>query len=97
MKITKLKQSENPISPTPDKGNFIPGVDNGNVSLPVDYWIEGELMFEIKEGSSIRALRTSRNGEPVKGVFISSPVQKIQEVNGVIYATTANSVYKIEL
>ena len=96
MKLTKLQPAPNPVCPTPKMEDYILGDDNPGVSLPVDYWIEGHLIGEIKEGAPINVERHSRNGVTKLGLFSSSPVRKIVRKDGVIYATTDNSIYKIE-
>jgi hypothetical protein len=92
IKLTKFAPVDFPKFPTPKKEDFNDGQENEGISLPVDYWIIGELQREIKEGQSIKVLREERNGEKIMGIFTSSPVVKID--GGRI--ETANSQYNVE-
>jgi hypothetical protein len=92
VKITKLGPSENPVFPTPNYNEYIQGSDNGNVSLPAEYWIEGYIMNEITVGSSVLVNRTSRNGVECGGRFLTSKVKKITETG----FETENSIYRVD-
>jgi len=92
IKLTKFAKSDRAIFPTPDKKDYKDGQENEGVSLPIDYWIIGELQREIKEGSCIKVIREERNGIKMLGIFTSSPVVKIEGDT----IETSNSVYKIE-
>ena len=92
VKITKIDIVELPKYPTPDKKDYEAGKINEGVSIPVDYWIIGELSFPIKVNSPIIALRSERNGVKCAGLFKTSTVVKLE---GDI-AETFNSKYKIE-
>lgn len=96
MKLTKLQPAPNPVCPTPKMEDYILGDDNPGVSLPVDYWLEGDLIGEIREGFPIVIERHSRNGVAKLGLFSSSPVRSLVKKDGTLYATTDNSIYKIE-
>jgi nanoRNase/pAp phosphatase (c-di-AMP/oligoRNAs hydrolase) len=65
-------------------------------SAPIDYWMVGELVREIKVGESILMDRWNRNGVVKKGIFVSSTVKKIEEQENCTYITTLNSLYKLE-
>ena len=92
VKITKIGVAEEPKFPTADKKDYVPGESNGEVSVPMDYWVVGELQFPIEVGSSILALRSERNGVKCAGIFRSSVVEKFE--NNI--AETANSKYQVE-
>ena len=92
VKITKIDKAESPKYPTPDKKDYEYGQDNYGVSIPLDYWIIGELSSPIKVNSPIVALRSERNGVKCAGLFRSSHVIKLE---GNI-AETENSKYQIE-
>jgi len=92
VKITKIDKAELPKYPTPDKKDYEAGQENYGVSIPIDYWIIGELSYPIEENKSIRALRTERNGVKCAGLFHTSKVIKLE---GNI-AETENSKYQIE-
>jgi len=91
VRIVKLNAVENPVSPTPDMKDYIPGQDNGPVSIPVAYEITGTLNDDIEVGKGISALRTTRNGVRALGLFTTSPVTKIE---GDLVSTN-NSVYRV--
>lgn len=89
--IKKLSATSNPVAPTPAKEGFIPGADNGPVSLPVEYEIEGFLRAPMKVGEPLLVNRIKRNGVVIPGMFSTSPIVKI---NGHT-VETANSIYQI--
>lgn len=93
VKITKLGAAENPVYPTPNYNEYIQGSDNGNVSLPVEYWLEGYFMNEPVVGSSVLVNRTSRNGVTCGGAFFTSKVTKITDTG----FETQNSVYQVDI
>ena len=93
VKITKLGAVENPAYPTPNYNEYIQGSDNGNVSLPTEYWLEGYLMNEPTVGSSVLVNRTSRNGVNCGGTFFTSKVTKITDTG----FETQNSVYQVDV
>lgn len=93
--IRKLSAAANPDVSTPNAADYTPGIDNGFVSLPVEYEIEGKLIQDIVAGESIRALRYKRNGIPVLGVFESSPVTSIENKEDRDLVATANSIYEV--
>lgn len=92
IRITKLKSVPNPIAPTPNKKDFVAGQDNGFVSLPVDYTVEGYLLEDIKVGKSILIDRRKRNDVEISGFMNTSHVKKITKTG----VETENSVYLIE-
>ena len=93
VKITKLKAAENPKYPTPDFDGYELGKENGNVSLPAEYTLEGIMEKDPVVGSSVFVERTSRNGVKSYGCFYTSPVTEITE-NGF---KTQNSVYQVDV
>lgn len=92
IKITKLKACKNPKVETPDKKDYIPGQDNGNVSLPAEYTVEGYLLNDVKIGQIIMIDRVKRNDIETPGLMNTS---KITKING-NRIETQNSIYKIE-
>jgi hypothetical protein len=92
IRIKKLAAISNPASPTPDKESFKPGQDNGPVSLPVDYEIEGNLKYPIEQGRQVLVDRTKRNGVVMPGFFATSPVTSMSDT----HFTTLNSQYEYE-
>jgi hypothetical protein len=93
VKITKLKAAENPKYPTPDFEGYELGKENGNVSLPSEYTIEGIMEKDPVVGSSVFVERASRNGVKSFGLFYTSLVTEITE-NGF---KTQNSIYQLEV
>lgn len=65
-------------------------------SPPVEYWIIGEPLNELKIGESFLIDRYNRNGVIRRGRMHTSKVEKIEKDGDVTYITTANSLYKME-
>ena len=61
-----------------------------NYSIPIEYNLEGYLLYEIEVGKNVFIDRTKRNGVEVRGVFTTSRVTEV----GDKYFKTQNSVYK---
>lgn len=93
IKITKIKEAANPDFKSADWKSFVPGIENEGVSLPVDYWVKGELLQPLQEGSIIYLSRTERNGVASLGFFTSTKILSLKEENGVTVVETQNSVY----
>lgn len=97
VKISKVGTAPNAAYPTPAMEDYVPGEDNGAVSLPVSYTVEGYLVSPIKETQHITVQREKRNGIPVAGFFSTSEVEKITKTNDTNYVVeTLNSVYTVE-
>jgi hypothetical protein len=92
IRLTKLAAASNPTALTPEWENFVPGQDNGLVSLPLDYTAEGYLTSDIKVGMHFFMNRIKRNGVEAIGKFASSPVKKITGNQ----VETQNSIYIVE-
>ena len=60
-----------------------------NYSIPIEYNLEGYLLYEIEVGKNVFIDRTKRNGVEVRGVFTTSRVTEV----GDKYFKTQNSVY----
>ena len=68
----------------------IAGESQGNnYSIPVEYNLEGSLIYDIEVGKNVIVERTKRNGEEVCGMFTTSRVTEV----GASYFKTQNSVY----
>jgi hypothetical protein len=70
-------------------------------SPPIDYVVFGELVQDIETGKSIilrRYCRPDESGQLVRvdGIMTTSLVVDIFDLEGVLYVTTRNSVYKVE-
>ena len=60
-----------------------------NYSIPVEYNLEGSLIYDIEVGKNVIVERIKRNGVEVRGVFTTSRVTEV----GDKYFKTQNSVY----
>lgn len=60
-----------------------------NYSIPIEYNLEGYLLYEIEVGKNVFIDRTNRNGVDVRGVFTTSRVTEV----GDNYFKTQNSLY----
>ena len=60
-----------------------------NYSIPIEYNLEGSLIYDIEVGKNVFIDRTKRNGVEVRGVFTTSRVTEV----GNNYFKTQNSVY----
>ena len=68
----------------------IAGESQGNnYSVPVEYNLEGSLIYDIEVGKNVIVERIKRNGVEVRGVFTTSRVTEV----GDKYFKTQNSVY----
>ena len=92
VKISKLIHLDDAVHDAPSMNEYVVGRSNGNVSLPVDYWIEGYLTDLPTVGRSVLVNRTNRNGVEVSGIFKTSTVTEITDDG----FKTLNSVYKLE-
>ena len=62
-------------------------------SIPVEYNLEGSLIYDIEVGKNVIVDRTKRNGVEVRGMFTTSRVTEV----GDNYFKTQNSVYSYKL
>ena len=97
IKLTKLSASANPLYPTPESGDYIPGKDNGEVSLPVDYEMIGTIEKIPEVGEYLFGYRTHRNGVECPGVFRTSAIEAKRGWTGIYHIETKNSVYRLEI
>jgi hypothetical protein len=94
VRIEKIAATIPAVVPSGNWNDWKMGMVNEG-SLPVDYWIEGILVNDIKVGTHIFAGRRVRNGERVDGIFVSTDVTDIvPEQNGHLVITT-NSIYRV--
>ena len=89
VRVTKLSPVEKANYSTPKFEDYKPGAYNGDVSLPIDYWITGTLVHNVTVGSSIIVARDCRNGVKTPGFMKTSTITKIE--GNKIY--TENSIY----
>jgi len=92
VKISKLSASDNPEFPTPNFENYEAGKCNGNVSIPINYWLEGYLISEPEVGKPVVVDREVRCGVKMGGIFTSSVVTEVTDTG----FKTLNSVYNLE-
>lgn len=92
VKIIKLRAAQNPRTPPGRWDTYKIGSRDNGVSLPVDYEMIGDLLFEIEVGSPVIVRCVERNGTPCDSVFTSTPVIEIT-ADGF---RTANSIYLME-
>ncbi len=95
VKITKVGASKKPEFPTPKFKNYKQGEYNGNVSLPKDYCVIGNLINPIIVGKTIQMWREMRNGEKIAGYFSTSIVKKITKKQTGLLIETNNSKYLV--
>lgn len=91
IRVQKLSEAPNCIVNACPPEAYVYGGPN-NLSVPVDYTIEGFLLFPIKIGEPVVVNRTSRNGVQVNGIFKSTEVVALE---GNTFQTK-NSIYKFE-
>jgi hypothetical protein len=93
VKISKVGQVEDALYEAPSFNEYEMGKYNGDITLPIEYWLEGFLNDdEPTVGKSVVVLRTSRNGVQMGGLFSSSTVTEVTDDG----FKTLNSVYKLE-
>jgi len=97
VQVKKLAPVSNPEVPTPEWEEYTPGQDNGYVSLPVEYELEGNELEEPQLNQVYRVARTKRNDVETPGNFTTSVVKEKRTLaSGTILIKTQNSMYKIE-
>ena len=68
----------------------IAGESQGNnYSVPIEYNLEGSLIYDIEVGKNVIVERIKRNGVEVRGLFTTSRVTEV----GNNYFKTKNSLY----
>lgn len=92
VKISKIAHLEDAIHDAPPIHDYVAGEDNGNVSLPIEYWLEGFMNEEPVVGKPLVVSRTNRNGVEIGGLFTTSTITEIIEDG----FKTLNSVYRVE-
>lgn len=92
VKVKKIAIADNPQCETAIWEDYKPGEDNGNVSPPVEYTIEGYLLEDLKVGNALAVDRRMRNGVAMSGLFRTSVITQI--INNLV--VTQNSKYLVE-
>lgn len=75
---------------------YVAGVDNGDVSPPVEYEVTGTIFKFPEVGEQISIARDTRNGVKCDGIFTSSRISSIKQSGEVTFLETQNSVYQME-
>jgi hypothetical protein len=87
--IEKVAEAEGGLPAIPKEQHEAGTAQDNNHSLPIDYWIEGKLIGEIKTGDPVSVMRHIRNGVSSDGFFQTSPVTEFTPTQ----FKTQNSVY----
>lgn len=91
IRLSKIGAPESPLVSPGNWSTYREGEAN-SASLPLGYWLEGDLVAPIRVGDRVAVRRTRRNGKNVPGVFVSSPVVFYDGIR----LETANSIYRVE-
>lgn len=96
----KLSFPEDAVYPTPTWEEYavhVPGTYVENSTIPVNYCVTGELLYDIDLGSRVNIFRASRNGEKVDGWFQTSKVRSVTYLSeDELMVETNNSYYSIK-
>ena len=87
--IEKLAEVEGGLPARSMDEHMMGKPNDTNTSIPIEYNLEGYLVFEIEVGKNVFVDRTKRNGVEVRGMFTTSRVTEV----GDNYFKTQNSVY----
>ena len=82
---------------TASASEHIDGINNGEVSLPIDYEVEGILSSHFEVGKSLVVERHRRNDVATPGIMMTSPITKIYQGEHNWTFDTGNSKYIIYL
>lgn len=96
VKLKKISEAEMPRYKSANWDEYKVGIDNGDVSLPVDYELTGTMLREPAIGQSVTIQRDTRNGVECGGIFCCSVVKGINKVGDILFLETQNSVYQVE-
>jgi len=94
--VVKVDVSENPEHETPSWEDHDHGSPNPQKSLPIEYSVEGSLIYDLFEGNPMIVRRHKRNGEEVDGIMETSPIQSMERLGDAVIVETMNSVYSVE-
>lgn len=96
VKLKKISEAAAPKYRSADWEEYKCGQDNGDISLPIEYELTGELLGNLEVGAGILVERETRNGVECFGVFQSSCVNKITDKDNFKLIETDNSIYTLE-
>jgi hypothetical protein len=89
IRIQKRAEVSSGLPANPREAHVDGQTQNENFSLPIDYWVEGELLQGITVGESVVIARETRNGVVAMGMMTTSPVVEVRATS----FSTKNSVY----
>jgi len=92
VRVKKIAASSEPKYKTPKFDDYETGVHGNQMSVPIEYEVEGRLVIDVEEQGFIYISRDARNGVEADGLFRSSIIQTIK---GNI-VETCNSRYIVE-
>ena len=95
VRVTKVGVVAGAPWPTASKQEYDPGMDNGAVSPPVEYEVQGTLVSDMTLGGKLYIDRTHRNGFEAPGGMITSHITSIAFRSNGVLVTTRNSVYLV--
>ena len=96
IKLRKISESALPVCRAANWDNFIAGEDNGDVSLPIEYELTGNIVSDVNVGQHLVIDRKTRNGVDCSGYFRSTTIKKITKQDNLKVIETENSVYLLE-
>lgn len=91
VRITKLRVAVGGIPACP-KPIYAPGLWTKALSLPLNYWMEGILVADVRKNGIIRLERRIRDGVVADGFFTSTRIYSVKGDK----VRTFNSIYLIE-
>lgn len=97
VRCSKVGVVEDPEVPTSEGDDYEFGGFNPNTSVPVDYWVTGELRRDPEIGKPLWIDRDCRNGVKIPGQFMTSPVVSLEVVGEKLRVDTRNSTYILEV
>lgn len=96
VKVTKISAAKDPNFPTSLDKNPQEPFNKCGESPWIDYTIEGETKSLPEIGKHFVVQRNKRNNVEISGIFTTSKVTSIKNLDGYIEFQTTNSIYKLE-
>lgn len=95
VKLEKIEVVKDPQTDTADWSDYNFGSENEGKSPPVEYTLEGKLLFDVKKFQSVNIFRTKRNDVVCGGLMRTTPLTNVIKKDDHFILTTLNSVYKL--
>jgi hypothetical protein len=95
VRVRKIGAVAKPVSPSAEWSRYILGEDNGDVSLPIEYELEGHAMADPVLNKPYIIACNKRNGVVCDGIFTSTPIKSITTTGYGQIIETANTIYTI--